>query len=483
MTRSRLVHIQSAPGSGKTTVAAIRYGFQRYNSKSSRGTLGLSFARSAAAELSLRVTSMWGSQCIQPPHALKTIDQLHVDILNHCIRDGTIKWPYETTLKEVVDNYEGFDGFIFLKQGEKSWRSALDENQTIKSKREINSTANKGIRSKGAHQKILKSGILSHEDVRGILTAGMKNTDIQDSISEWLASNYHAILIDEVYDANSLDLEVINLAAEAGLAITLIGDPWQALYEWRGATPRKIEDLKNSVSGEFRNFELTKSFRFTGNQMPTLATKLRSGCPVQLEEADSTKVDVVLCRNWANLWDAGDNVLPLAFATITNNTDAALNLLLDEVTRSRLGRAAFGRDVALKRLGLDSDNLNVTDHECLKSLLNELTDESISSKEILVHLRSLVKGLGGKRVPKLGSQKEARAESRLSKLRRRMSQRAVIPGLTIFQAKGLEWDRVGLKFSEKQIQTLKTGLKELELEHCIIYVGITRAREYCCLIT
>ncbi len=47
----RLVNVISAPGSGKTTIAAERYGYQRYQAGDLRGVLGLIFNRSAAAEL------------------------------------------------------------------------------------------------------------------------------------------------------------------------------------------------------------------------------------------------------------------------------------------------------------------------------------------------------------------------------------------------------------------------------------------------
>ncbi|WP_179872021.1 UvrD-helicase domain-containing protein [Microcella indica] len=51
----RLVDIVSAPGSGKTTVAAERFGFHRYQRGDDRGVLGLTFNRAAARELAQRV--------------------------------------------------------------------------------------------------------------------------------------------------------------------------------------------------------------------------------------------------------------------------------------------------------------------------------------------------------------------------------------------------------------------------------------------
>lgn len=55
-------YIEAAPGSGKTTVAAERFGVIRYDSAANgAGIVALSFARSARRELHRRVQRRWGS--------------------------------------------------------------------------------------------------------------------------------------------------------------------------------------------------------------------------------------------------------------------------------------------------------------------------------------------------------------------------------------------------------------------------------------
>ena len=77
----RLVNVISAPGSGKTTIAAERYGYQRYQAGDLRGVLGLTFNRAAAAELRRRIEVRWGANCIRPAHRVITFDHLHVELL------------------------------------------------------------------------------------------------------------------------------------------------------------------------------------------------------------------------------------------------------------------------------------------------------------------------------------------------------------------------------------------------------------------
>jgi DNA helicase II / ATP-dependent DNA helicase PcrA len=51
------------------------------------------------------------------------------------------------------------------------------------------------------------------------------------------------LIVDEVFDANSLDVDLIVLAGQTDIHTTLIGDPWQALYEFRGAQPERVPQL------------------------------------------------------------------------------------------------------------------------------------------------------------------------------------------------------------------------------------------------
>lgn len=48
-----------------------------------------------------------------------------------------------------------------------------------------------------------------------------------------------------------------------------------------------------------------------------------------------------------------------------------------------------------------------------------------------------------------------------------------------FQAKGREWDRVGVVLTRAQRALLTTGLHELEDEHCVVYVALTRTKRLC----
>jgi hypothetical protein len=429
-----------------------------------------------------RINRRWGANCIRPAHRVITFDHLHVDILTHLLSEGQLTWPRGITTLEVCDDYRGLAGFRFLKDGGYKRFASVDNNRFVVSGSQKVGTPCMGIGSKRDHQAVLNSGIVSHEDVRSILHMAMRIEEIRKVSADWLSANYRAVIIDEVYDADDLDLYAAYLAAEAGLSLTLIGDPWQTLYKWRGAKPEVVNTLLDHTSDQFIAYEQPESFRFVGEQMPLLAAKLRAGIGVDLPPIDSSDVDVALARNWTQLWTVGDNVLPLAFRTVNNATDAAMNLLLDVVTRTRLGTRSYGREGAIMKLGLDREIFQARQDQVFMPIVESLRTGK-DKAQVLDDLRETIKSLGARKPSKLSEKKENDVRLQLAQLAARLRQTTVIPGLTVFQAKGREWERVGVALYRSQIETLKSGLRELEEEHCIIYVAITRAKRFCGLLS
>ena len=475
----RLVNIVSAPGSGKTTIAAERYGFERYKPPDGRGVLGLSFNRAAIAELRGRIEARWGQDCVSAPHQVVTFDQLHVELLRRLIDANLIRWPAGLKDVDVRDDYRGLDGFRFLAPPNNYLRVAsLDSQQNVVSRGRRVEQPTTGIGNVAAHDAILAAGVVSHDDVRNVLLHAMQVQELREFAASWIASSYRALIIDEVYDAALIDLNVAYLAAESGLGVTLIGDPWQALYKWRGATPAEVQKLLEATTDRFVEFEQPQSFRFSGDQMPGLAQALRAGEPVSIPNGTSDEVQVALARNWGPLWSAGDNILPLSFRTIENLTDAALNLLLDVVTRGRLGVASYGRETAIARLGLDRDRFLAAQDRLLQPVVQSL-NAGTAPADALDQLRSTIATLGVTRPRRLAPAGEAERIAQLTRLAVRLTKETVIPGLTVFQAKGREWDGVGVVLSRSQQALLNAGLHAVDDEHCVLYVALTRAKRLC----
>ena len=74
------------------------------------------------------------------------------------------------------------------------------------------------------------------------------------------------ILVDEFQDINPLDLALINaIAIRHQAEITIVGDDDQAIFEWRGATPRYILDPERYLDVPFETLTLEHNYRSPSN--------------------------------------------------------------------------------------------------------------------------------------------------------------------------------------------------------------------------
>lgn len=476
-TPSRLVYIDSAPGSGKTTVAAERFGTERFaDAGDPRGVLGLSFARSAAAELRERVEARWGAAGLDFPHDVLTLDEMHVRTLAMLISSGSVSWPRNVDGFEVVDDYSADSKFSRVQAGSYKRFAFLTKRHTIGSVSREVTTPTLGLRHGFTHLSVLQRGLISHEDVRSVLTDAYGRQDLRALIADFIKLNYRSLIVDEIYDAASLDITLIETARDAGIRVTVVGDPRQALYGWRGATPDLVPGL---IAGPpaFRVYNLSASFRFRGPQMPTVTKELRAGRGVTLPAGESTDVDVALGHQWARLWEVGDNILPLAFKSSGSNLDAAIVLLLDTVVQEAFNIPAFGREQALIRLGL-AESTDEQRHEVFRPILRAVA-QLIDPADIVAMIKDGVKTLGSKVVIRGGPGDSARHAS-LRRLGARLTHaQPLIQGLTVHQAKGRQWPRVGVVLTERARRLLESGLRPLIDDDCVVYVAITRAEERC----
>src|ERR1700686_2779162 len=114
---SSRLFIEAAPGAGKTTVAAERYGVLRFTNpgRSRRAITAVSFTRSATGELHRRIRSRWGSSALAWPHGVMTIDAMVLNIVESMLRQGVIHWLGDHTSLKVRDDWRGHHGYRWLR--------------------------------------------------------------------------------------------------------------------------------------------------------------------------------------------------------------------------------------------------------------------------------------------------------------------------------------------------------------------------------
>lgn len=462
------IYIEAGPGSGKTMVSAARFGVLRFRASEDRGVLALSFTRAATAELSRRVRMLWGPTCLRWPNRIETLDRLLLDLLHDLLQGGLIVWPGGAIGLQVFDSWAAL--------GQQAWTSVgyelVADGNTVRAQERFEGTSRQRVPG-SVVVPLLHTGACTHDDVRAVMALALDRPDCQERIRTRLAESFRSVIVDEVFDANELDLRMVELMLQSGIGTTLVGDPWQALYVFRGATPDAVRELmsRHAIS----RTDLTESFRWKTEAQRNLATDLRAGSPVAIEIAQSEEaVDVALSSTWKPLWNLGDEVLPLAFGSFKGGyEEAGATLLLHYFAMRTVNEPATYLRDALRALAIIEVNLPSIDRQ-LESTLNRLREPTpAATREAYSMLCAAVHSLSPRR---LRAAHHAHT-NRLKLLGERIRGTALlIPGLTIHQAKGREWDRVGVKLDGSERDRLRSGLSVTGETDRRLYVALTRAR-------
>lgn len=476
-TSERNIFIEAGPGTGKTTVSAQRFGVHRFAAEhrhDPRAVIAVSFTRAATYNLRRRVQRLWGTEALAWPHRIVTLDTIMSDLLHDLLRQGLVEWPDAKTLWP--------DGNVTLDIRD-SWASC---GGTVSTR----SIYQLSLRGRAVHMTglfaekhayrvpavnivpLMKRGVCTHDDVRSILEHALALPDCAARIQLRLGQQLRALVVDEVFDANELDIAIIEAAIAAGVAVTLVGDPWQALYLFRGAKPHVVPDLlaRNSVP----TLPLAQSFRWQTEEQAELANDLRSGIGVILL-TDPADLDVVIALWWKDLWAIGGGVLPLAYHSFKGGyEEAAATILLNYVSRNVLDLDATYLVDALTALNIQDPDVPRQLEPELQGVIETLRPGTAAAvKAAYVELVAVIGTVSARTLRR----SHAAHTGRLAALQSRMTHHGrPVPGLTTHQAKGGEWDIVGVSLRDNERKALGAGLTVTEDLDRKIYVATTRAR-------
>lgn len=469
--RAPLVFVESVPGSGKTTVAAERFGVLRYahHRGDPRAIVAVSFARSAVLELRDRVRRRWGTRTTTIPNAITTMDGLHRSIVEFLLRTGRVHWPGGIVRPRLIDSWARQRGATRITPTgprNQRWELGLNGNNLAPAYNAVDAPCWGMLYAKRSdYVASLIDGYCTHDEIRQIVGIALARPHLRDAISDYFARTIAHLIVDEAFDLNGLDARLVRCIVDSGVGVTLVGDPWQALYEWRGARPDMVHDLLRDYP--FVTLPMLRSFRFKSAETIQLADDLRAGRGVSLA-ASGGRADVVLASEWEHLLAAGSDVIPLSYGQLDCQTDAAVALILDEVTRARLGERALYLPEAHRCLRREPESLDVA------APLAMLRDSSVDLTAVMDELRAATK-IQNERRPSLPAARIASRLDRLRLLRQWLTtDDRYVPGITFHQAKGQEWDGVDVALDAAARSRIRAGLDVALEADRKLYVALTR---------
>lgn len=255
--------LKACPGSGKTYVISHKVvsELRTWKYKNS-GMAVLSFTNVAKDELINNIKKITGQTSLPYPHFIGTLDsfisQYIVMPFGNCVLKCGVSPTivegdyYETIMhsywsRECYGNYCELKDFYITPFGKVCDEKGKLTKCTLQGKKPC----------ERAKKTLLKSSILSCKEATLFAIEILKNNP---KVLKLIANRFPYFIVDEAQDTSKEQMELLNLLFDGGVInAILIGDPDQAIYEWRDADPGVFLNMYNDK--KWNSVELNENFR------------------------------------------------------------------------------------------------------------------------------------------------------------------------------------------------------------------------------
>jgi len=333
--------ITAVAGSGKTTTLAYRIQHLLEQGADARRILILMFNRAAREDFSVKLQQVISNRHQSPE--VRTFHAMGYRLYQRFIRDGYLPSFQNNILSEKEIHFHIW----------RLMRQTLDAEALRDAKR------NKKEHVELCHQffETVKSGLNSPDLVFEILELPKKfkyvlslfdqfevwrkqqsrisYTDMlydpvmairaNPALAKLVGNKMDVLLVDEYQDTNDIQHELMKLIAGDRAKITIVGDPDQTIYEFRGAKPEYIIKGFAEEFPEARNLSLSYSFRY-GHKVSLLANHLIT--------KNKNRQDL-LCKSFHS------NPATQVIDHRSDNDAASITTLLSSFTLSTLNQTAI----------------------------------------------------------------------------------------------------------------------------------------------
>jgi ATP-dependent DNA helicase UvrD/PcrA len=262
--------LQACPGAGKTLAIVARIERVAPTLPTRRGLAVLSFTNSAIEAFITRCHAIGLDRALRHPGYVGTFDAfLRQFFFSPGGIDGVALRP------TVVDSWETIRVEIRLR-GAHAFHGdgvGLDLFNAEDNRIDPASIANPALRAHVQqnqaayeHAALLRrqvlrgSGYVSAADVRVHVVRRLQRAAWSTALGRALAARFQEVIVDEAQDCNPVDCQIIRWLRENGVAVTVVADPDQAIYEFRHGNPADLRAIADSYDNQDR-LRLTGNFR------------------------------------------------------------------------------------------------------------------------------------------------------------------------------------------------------------------------------
>jgi len=118
-------------------------------------------------------------------------------------------------------------------------------------------------RARNIVRNALERGQVDFDDVRLCVAERLKDKDFAARVGAALAARFREVVVDEAQDCNPSDLAVVDWLRRSGLAVKVICDPHQSIFQFRGGITNELLDFADTFDPSDR-LVMSGNFRSTG---------------------------------------------------------------------------------------------------------------------------------------------------------------------------------------------------------------------------
>lgn len=261
--------VTACPGSGKTHTVVERVLGLAEMANGRTGIGIISFTTAAIDEISQRLCRNGAQEALQHPNFVGTFDQF---VSRFLIQPFGIKLSKK--FPRIVDSWETLGVRINPPQG-RGAPISLDH-MTV----HPDGTAelipdrinNRQVRNQLARQpeiwqrpaqrlyeRLTRAGVITCRIARVLANERLSDNSWRTALGRALSARFSELIIDEAQDSNPDDIRIIEWLAESGIQLTVVWDPDQAIYGFRGSDASAVWELARQHNFEHR--QLTGNFR------------------------------------------------------------------------------------------------------------------------------------------------------------------------------------------------------------------------------
>lgn len=252
----------ACPGAGKTRAIAARY-LNRASASSRKGVALLSFTNAAVNEVGRRCSSTL--DLLNHPHFVGTFDSFIQRLVvgprfatdNSKVARFIETWDVQDITKIIPNPNRQFESlslesFDFDEHGAAtlvpSRISATMRDRMVEiyeARKNFFDTRAAQIRSGR-----LERGFVSCSEARRQTLFWLRDPNKRSIIAARLASRFSEVIVDEAQDCGPEELELLRALREAGVVISIVGDPDQGIFEFRSAVPDRVVEFGQGLESQ-----------------------------------------------------------------------------------------------------------------------------------------------------------------------------------------------------------------------------------------